>query len=249
MRDDFHSVFTGGSGIRHPFARVVPEAIRDDDELPVPSARRIRRLDKGRREDWCRRYGLVGRFLRSRAGLPWTDVSAEIARAVAGTPSGRAVLDHAERLVCAGGLVDGRLVTARGWRLHGFYLDGEGRLAELPSAGYRDWSVRHAHPHLVDPAAMRLGEGHAFERIDGIWYEIRWIHDVVGARDAGFGFGVRRVTHKRQLGRREIDRTGLRAWPGLVAEFRASIRNRRFDQALKRRMEGIARKAADELGA
>lgn len=249
MRDDFHCVFTGGSGIRYPSARIVREAIRDDDGLAVPRARRIRRLDRGWREDSCRRYGLVDRFLRSRLGRPWPDVLAEIAEAVAGTPSGHAVLDHAERLVCAEGLVEGRLVTARGYRLHGFHVDGEGRLAELPSSGYRDWNVRQAHPHLVDPAAMRLGEGHAFERIHDVWYEVRWFHDVVGARDARTGFGVRRVTSKRQLGRREIDRAGLRCWPGLVAEFRASIRNRRFDRILARRMEGMARKAADALAA
>lgn len=247
MRDDFHSVFTGGSGKRFPYARIVTGAIHDDDDLPVPRARRTRRLDRSWREDWCRRYGVIDRFLRSRLGRPWPDVLEEIARAVSGTPSGHAVLDQAERLVCAGGLVDGRLVTARGYRLHGFYVDGEGRLAELPSAGYRDWNVRQAHPHLVDPASMCLGEGHALNRIDGIWYEVRWIDDVVGARDARSGFPVRRTTCKRQLGRREIDRTGLRAWPDLVAEFRASIRNRRFDRALKRRMEAMAGKAADAL--
>jgi hypothetical protein len=249
MRDDFHSVFTDGSGKRYPYARIVADVIRDDDDLPVPRGRRIRRLDRSWREDWCRRYALVDRFLRSRLGHPWPEVLAEVAHAVAGTPSGHAVLDQAQRLVCSGGLVDGRLVSARGYRLHGFYVDAEGRLAELPTLGYRDWNVRQAHPHLVDPASMRLGHGHAFSRIDGVWYELRWTDDVAGARDARSGFAVRRYTLKRQLGRREIDRAGLRIWPDLVAEFRASIRNRRYDRTLKRRMESMARKAADALAA
>jgi hypothetical protein len=244
MRDDFHSVFTGGSGTRYPFARIVAEPLRHDDGLPIPRSRSIRRLDRGWREDWCRRYRPIDRFLRSRLGRSWPDVLAEIARAVSGTPSGRDVVEHAERIVCSGGLVEGRLVTARGYWLHGFYVDDEGRLAELPSTGYRDWNVRQVHFHLVDLSAMRLGEGHAYERIDDVWYHVRWFDDVVGARGDRTGFGVRRITCKRQ-----IDRAGLRIWPGLVAEFRASIGNHRFDRALARRMEGMARKASDAIAA
>lgn len=249
MRDDFHSVFTDGSGTRFPYARLVPEAIRDDDGIPVARARRTRRLVRSWREDWCRRYGVIGRFLRSRLGRPWDEVRAEIDRAVSATPSGRAALDHADRLVCTGGLVDGHLVTARGRRLHGFYVDDEGYLAELASAGYRDHNVLRAHLHLVDPASMRLGEGHAYSRVAGVWYELRWIDDVAGARDARSGFPVRRFTLKRQLGHREIDRAGLRDWPDLVDGFRASVTNRRFDRDLARRMEAMAKKAAKALAA
>lgn len=247
MRDDFHSVFTGGSGNRYPYAHVVKDPVRDDDGSPIPSARRSRRLVKGWREDWCRRYHAVDRFLRSRLGRPWNEVLGEIARAMAGEPSARAVIEHAQRIVCTGGLVDGRLVTARGYRVHGFYVDGNGLLAELPTEGYRDSYVRRANAHLLDPTSMLLAEGHVLSLADGVWYECRWVVEMVGARGSYPGFASRKCVGKRQLGRREIDRHGLRDWPELVARFKASIRNRSFDRGLKRRMEAMADEARRAL--
>lgn len=242
MRDDFHSVFTGGPGIRHPFARIVRERVLDDDGLPVSRARPVRRLEKGWREDWCRNYELVDRFLRARLGRPWGVVRAEIADAVRGTPSGGAVLKHADRIVAPWGIVDGRLAGPRGYRRHGFHVDAEGRLAELLPRGDRDSAVRRAHSRLLDPDAMPLGKGRAIERIGGVWYERRWTEAAPFA-----SVGDRTHVAKRQLAKAEIDRLGLREWPDLVAAFRGSIRNRHFDRGLKTRMEKLAEAAARAL--
>lgn len=242
MREDFHSAFTGAPGVRYPYARTVREPLRDDDGHPVLRSRRVRRLEKGCREEWCRNFGLVGRFLRSRLGRPWVEVRAEMAGSVRGTPSGVAVLQHADRIVAPWGIRGGRLLGPRGDRLHGFYVDAEGRLAELPQSGYRDWHVRQVNARLLDPDAMPLGQGREFKRIDGIWYVCLPVGEGAFAADRD-----RTRIEKRQLSKVEIDRYGLRNWPGLVTAFAGSIRNRNFDRGMRRRMERLAEAAARAL--
>lgn len=154
------------------------------------------------------------------------------------------MLNHADRIVAPWGVVDGRLAGLRGYRRHGFHVDSEGRLRELLPRGDRDWAVRRAHSRLLDPDAVPLGERHAFERIDGVWYECRWTEAAPFASD-----GDRTYVAKRQLAKAEIDRLGLREWPDLVAAFRRSIRNRHFDRGLKARMEKLAEAAARALAA
>ncbi len=183
------------------------------------------------------------RFLRSRVGQPWDDVHSEIAAQISCKSAvQKHVLDHLRDYVAENVRVVGKTIhhieyragrlESRGMRLR-FYVDPVSRRLCLAPLAPRKRRVVNG----ADPDRRVLSPRRELRRIGGVWFEIEIApipgrpsaraacFDVVeraaldggdngvGARVSPLWQTARYATRKRQLGKREITRFGLRRSP------------------------------------
>ena len=169
--------------------------------------------------------GPVEGYLRKACGRPWNDVYSEICRTLGhcGWAVEHIIKDHIDVETCTFRATDGSIVACnkygesvideQTYRVGSFYVEPEtGILRE--GKGYRRY--RYSKPE--DPNIISLGEQKELRWIAGVWYYTEYrefevttvkTYSYSKRRYSETGI-VREVSVKRQLGKKELKRYGLR---------------------------------------
>lgn len=184
---------------------------RDLEDLPQHESM----LGKGRgwdRKELNENLQPLKRFLGSRVGHPWDKVYSEISEHLRPTNAVQQhVRDHLHNYVHTGR--EHRFHSSRSWFLYRpFYVADDGLLKrsdDHPLA--KAWAKERAARWKAKPVdSICVNDDLFIERIDGIWFEMRY-----GIRPMPYWYApgapeVRGVIAKRSLGRAELRQRGLR---------------------------------------
>lgn len=211
MRSDMSKVVTErprrGSGLpsMKTALRINAKDYEADDHGPTRAPMSMLRQGRMGGKQFSDLIGPLRRYLRKQIGRPWNKVHAELAKHLdRRSMTGLHIWQHVDSEVERDVHMHNGVPFTNGLYVH----PRTGVLREVPRYV---WSSRYRGPEK-NPE-VTLPDGSKCERIEGIWYRItttaytvRWFETTTNKFETRTYY----KTHKRQLGKRELRREGLR---------------------------------------